>query len=235
MTTKFLSSLIAKLIDVRAHVHGTDRNKHPKRVLRFQLEGYLTFTVGELLEGFGISSMDGRPYTKLNRLEKDALLALLPSKGIAHAVQILTRIETGMDSFGTIADKAEVLIKAIHPRYAATLETTRLEAVKHAARTALEQRFRVLSGGKALPDGTLTATLEVIVGELRAELEESTRKKMDEVNELALRHPNISRISDINLIAFAARLDQRLTVLHRIRPVSHKPFAAHIAQRMAAI
>lgn len=219
-TTKhFLGALIGKLVGIRIFVKNEvkDPNKHPKAVMRKELEGFLRVTQAELLEAFGVSSP-----------------MKLETKKLRHAIAIMARIHKGCDSYKTISDKAEVLIKRLHPLYVAELERVKLENAKHARRQALEERFHVLSGGKALPDGMLTATLEVIVGELRTELEETTRRKMDEVNEHALRHPNISRIIDTNLVAFAARLDQRLTVLRRTRPVSHKPFAAHIAQRMTA-
>lgn len=208
-TTNFLAALISKLVGIRVFVKNEvpDANKHPKGVMRRSLDGFLRVTQSELLEGLGEKS----PKKLTVKLRK--------------SIAVMARIHKGCDSFRVIAEKAEVLIKRLSPIYKAELERVSAENAKHAKRRALEQRFTVLSGGKALPDGMLTATLEVIVNELRTELEETTRRKMDEVNEHALRHPDIGRIIDANLVAFAARLDQRLTVLHRMRPVTHKPFA----------
>jgi len=218
MTTQmFLAALINKLVGLRVFVRTEikDANKHPKALMRGQLEGFLRITQAEALEALGEKS----PKKLKVKLRK--------------AMAVLARIHKGCDSYRTITEKAEVLIKCLHPIYVMALESAMLEATKRAVRETLETRFRVLSGGKALPDSTLTATLEVIVSELRCELEETTRVKMDEVNEHGLRHPNVSRVSDKNLTALTARLDERLMVLRRVRPVTHGPFAAHLARRMA--
>ncbi|MCE9586503.1 hypothetical protein K8R04_04280 [Candidatus Uhrbacteria bacterium] len=215
--SRFLTALIGKLVAIRVFVQTEikDANKHPVAVFRGDLEGFLRITQGELLEGFGVKNPNKLTLT------------------IRKAMAVLARIHKGCDSYRTIAEKAETIIKRLHPIHVAELERVMLESRRREMREALEKRFHALSGGKALPDGTLTATLEVIVSELRSELEETTRDKMDEVNEQGLRHPNISRINDANLTALAARLDERLTMLRRVRPVTQKPFAAHLAQRMA--
>ncbi|GEM_PF-3481962 len=207
--TNLLASLISKIVGIRVFVKNEvqDANKHPEMTARGQLEGFLRVTQAELLEGLGVKNPKKLTVT------------------VRKSIAVLARIHKGCDSYGVVADKAEVLIKRLSPIYVLALEQTKLEAQRIATRNKLEQSFAVLSGGKALPDGTASNTLEVIINELRSELEETTRVKMEEVNELALKHPNIGRVSDKNLIAFAVRLNERLTVLRRMRPVTHKPFA----------
>ncbi|QQR60391.1 hypothetical protein IPH19_03165 [Candidatus Uhrbacteria bacterium] len=215
-TTNFLASLLAKLVGIRVFVKNevANPNQHPRPMMRAQLEGFLRLTQAEMLEALGEKS----PKKLTVKLRK--------------SIAVVARIHKGCDSYKTVAEKAEVLIKKLHPIYVTELERIKLEADKRAMRLSLEKRFHALSGGKALPDGTLSSTLEVIVGELRCELEETTRKKMDEVKDSAFFHPNISRVNDANLVAFSARLDERLNVLRRVRPVTQKPFTSHLAQRM---
>ena len=201
--TRFLTALISKLIGIRVFVRTEikDANKHPEN-LKFvvRLDGFLRVTQEELLEAFGVKTRDKLPVN------------------IQSAVAVVSRIFRGKDSYRVIAEKAEVLIKRLHPLHVAELERIKLEAAQRVAREAILTRFHALSSRThVVPDGITTAQLSDLVSDLRDELEAKTQHLMDEVNELALRHPDVSRISDKNLLAFASRLEARRAVIKPVR------------------
>lgn len=214
MTTQtMLALLVAKLVEIRVFVRGAkDVNKHPVPVYRAQLEGFLRMTQTELFEGFGVKSPNKLTLT------------------VRKAIAVMARIHKGADSYRTIGEKAEVLIKRLHPIYVAQLERLTLESSRKAAREALEKRFATLSGGKALPDGTESPLLSSMVTELRDDLVAKTQRLMNEVSEPALRHPDVSRLADQNLVAIKKLLDARFKELHAVRP---RTFAEQFAQRNA--
>lgn len=201
-TTNFLAALINKLVGIRVFVKNEikDANQHPPVVKdRRKLDGFLRITQGELVEGFGVKN---------------------PKKltvGVRKAMAILARIHKGCDSYKTIAEKAEVLIKRLSPIYKAELERVSAENARKAAREKLEKRFHLLSGGKALPAGIETSQLSDFVSDLREELVAKVQNLMDEVNETSHRHPDVSRIIDENLLAFASRLERRRAVIKPVR------------------
>lgn len=208
-----LPLLMKKLIEMRIFVRGTkDVNKHPASVVRSQLEGFLRVTQAELLEAFGV--------------KKPSKLTLTLRKAIA----VVARVNKGVDSYKTIGEKAEVLIKRLHPMYVAQLERMTLESSRKAKRDALEKRFTALSG-KAFPDGLSTPALTDLVSEMRGELKKKAQGLMDEVNESALRVRSLDTISDVNLVAFAARLEKRLQTLRDVQPVKYTTFAEKFDRR----
>lgn len=201
-TTNFLAALINKLVGIRVFVRTEikDANQHPKKLThRIHLDGFLRVTQGELVEGLGVKS---------------------PKKltvGVRKAMAVLARIHKGCDSYRTIAEKAEVLIKRLSPIYKAELERVSAENARKAMRDSLEARFHLLSGGKALPAGIETSQLSDFVSDLRDELVAKTQNLMDEVNEASLRHPDVSRINDKNLLALASKLESRRAVIKPVR------------------
>lgn len=200
-TTTFLASLIAKLVGIRVFVRTEikNANQHPAPTSRLKLEGFLRVTQAELIEGFGVKN--------------PKKLTLTQRKAMA----VLARIHKGCDSYRVIADKAEVLIKRLNPIYQAELERATLENARRDVREKLEARFHALSGGKALPAGIETPQLSDIVSDLRDELVANTQRLMDEVNEPSLRHPDVGRINDKNLLALASKLESRRAAKKPVR------------------
>jgi hypothetical protein len=200
-TTNFLAALISKLVGIRVFVKNevTNANQHPKAVMRGSLDGFLRVTQNELLEALGEKS----PKKLTMKLRK--------------SIAIVARIHRGCDSYKTIAEKAEVLIKRLSPIYKAELERVSAENARKAMRDSLEARFHLLSGGKALPAGIETPQLSDFVSDLRDELVAKTQNLMDEVNEASLRHPDVSRINDKNLLALASKLESRRAIIKPVR------------------
>ena len=216
MTTQnLLTLLVAKLVGIRVFVQTKikDVNQHPKPMKHGELDGFLRVSSLELLQSLGV-----KRYTDLSITTR-------------KAIAIVARIHKGSDSYRVIAEKAEMLIKKLHPIYVAQLERLTLETDRKAARAALETRFATLSGGKALPDGTETPHLSSMVSELRDDLVAKTQRLMNEVDEPALRHPNVSRLADKNLVELKKLLDERYKEMHAVRP---RTFAEQYAQRIAA-
>lgn len=212
-TTKnfILAALISKFVGLRIFVKNevANPNLHPRPMMRCQLEGFLRFTQAEMLEAFGVKSPQK-----------------LESKKLRRAVAILARIHKGSDSYKTLAEKAEVLIKRLQPLHKAELERALAERKLKVEQEALLQRFLVLSGGKVLPDGTENRAIQKMVTDLREEIAVEVKALMEEVAESAYFHPEPGRISDRNLVELRKRLSERLKQLRAQRPVTQRPFAA---------
>lgn len=200
-TTNFLAALIKKLVDIRVFVRSEikDANKHPKAMMRGSLDGFLRVTQSELLEALGEKS----PKNLTVKLRK--------------SISIMARIHKGSDSYRVIAEKAEVLIKRLSPIYNAELERVTTEAKRKAAREKLEQSFRDLSGGKALPDGFETHVLADLVSDLRDGIVAETAHLMGVCGDKSLFHPAPERINDKNLFALHARLKQVMAAKQTVR------------------
>lgn len=200
-TTNFLAALINKLTGIRAFVKKevANPNQHPKAVLRGNLDGFLRVTQSELLEALGEKS----PKNLTVKLRK--------------AIAIAARIHKGSDSYKTISEKIEVLIKRLAPVYRAELERISAESEKRAMRQKLEQSFRDLSGGKALPDGFETHVLADLVSDLRDGIVAETVHLMGVCGDKSLFHPAPERINDKNLFVLHARLKQVMAAKQPVR------------------
>lgn len=212
MTNKnFLGTLIGKLVGLRVFVKNevANPNLHPRPMMRCQLEGFLRFTQAEMLEAFGVKSPQK-----------------LESKKLRRAVAIVARIHKGCDSYKTLAEKAEVLIKRLQPLHKAELDSALAERKLKVEQEALLQRFLVLSGGKVLPDGTENRAIQKMIADLREEILNEVKALMKEVAESAYFHPEPDRISDRNLVELRKRLSERFKHVRAQRPVTQRPFAA---------
>jgi hypothetical protein len=201
-TTNFLAALINKLVGIRVFVRSEikDANKHPAKLThRVQLDGFLRITQAELVEGFGVKNPKKLTLT------------------VRKAMAVLARIHKGSDSYRTIAEKAEALIKRLSPIYKAELECVSLEAAKRDMRRKLEQSFRDLSGGKALPDGFETHVLADLVSDLRDDMVAETVHLMGVCGDKSLFHPHPERINNENLFALHARLKQVMIAKQPVR------------------
>lgn len=209
-----LPLVMKKLLEIRAFVNNMqETNKHPASVVRSQLEGFLRVTQSELLEAFGV--------------KKPSKLTVTLRKAIA----VVARVNKGVDSYRTIGQKAEVLIKRLHPLYVDQLAREAAVAKRRAEREMLVKRFAVLTIGKAFPESLETSRVLSIVSELRSDAEADAMFLMDEVNELAFRHPDVKRISDANLVSFVARLERRLKALREVQPVRYTSFVEKFDRR----
>lgn len=200
-TKNFLGALIGKLVGIRVFVKNEvgNPNKHPESLPRLKLEGFLRITQAELVEGFGVKNPKKLSVT------------------VRKAMAVLARIHKGSDSYRVIAEKAEVLIKRLHPLYVAELERSSVAAAKVAMRQKLEQSFCDLSGGKALPDGYETHTLADLVSDLRDGMVAETKHLMEVCGDKSLFHPEPERINDKNLAVLLTRLREAMTAKTPVR------------------
>lgn len=215
---KILPLVMKKLSEIRVFVLSMkDTNKHPVGVPRVQLDGFLRMTQTELLEVFGVNSPNKLTLT------------------LRKAVTVVSRIHKGSDSYRVIGEKVGVLIKRLRPLYVDQLEREAAVAKRRSEREMLAKRFTVLTIGKAFPESLETSQILSIVSELRSDAETDALFLMDEVNELAFRHPDVKRISDANLVAFVARLERRINALREVQPVKYSTFAEKFDRRAATM
>lgn len=207
----FIAMVIGKLTEIVVAAKSENPNRHPKPMLRKELEGFLRITQGELVESFGVKNPKKLTVT------------------VRKAMAVLARIHKGSDSYRVIAEKAEVLIKRLQPLHKAELERQFAARQIKAQRLALEQRFHTLSGGKALPDGIELKELNNMVVELREEFVATIKDLMEECADSAYFHPEPGRISDRNLVELRKRLNARAMQLRVKRPVTQRPFSAALA------
>ncbi len=142
--------LMMKLVDVRTYAEEQFPLAAPSRMARHELDGFLRFSQSELIEMFGEKTARNMP------------------DSLRLAIVVLSRIHTGSECYGTVAECATRLIKAMHPLYLVRLKRHELITLERVERAALEESFARLMPGKALPDGIVLASLREIINDLQA-------------------------------------------------------------------